>query len=269
MPAQVSGPPGPRAGHPDAQGSGVPDPPIRPPGPAGRLGFHLVTVAAILVCLLAGWWQWGRAHRTVTDAVPDGPVVALSQLDPQTAFSGMRVRLDGTFDPDPGHQVLVSPRSSQGQPGAWVLTPLLPTGSDDVTAAAGVGVVRGWVPQGQATAAPPPGPVSVVAVLVADVRVPGASATGDPPTMAVVDTGALAELAGYPMRSGWFALQDLEPPGTGQPQPLAVTELPGADVGLNWRNLAYAIQWVVFAGFVVFFWTRFRRDLDRPEQELS
>ena len=127
----------------------------------------------------------------------------------------------------------------------------------------------GAAPEGQLPAAPPSGPVSVVAVLVADVRVPGATAIGDPPTMVTVDTGALAELAGYPMRSGWFALQQLDPPGTGQPQPLAVTELPGADVGLNWRNLAYALQWVVFAGFVVFFWTRFRRDLDRPEQELT
>jgi hypothetical protein len=39
-------------------------------------------------------------------------------------------------------------------------------------------------------------------------------------------------------------------------------------VGLNWRNAAYALQWVVFAAFVVFFWHRFRRDLEtRPAQQ--
>jgi hypothetical protein len=66
-----------------------------------------------------------------------------------------------------------------------------------------------------------------------------------------------------------LALQDLQPPAAAQPMPLLVTELPGADVGLNWRNAAYALQWVVFAGFAIFFWNRFRREyVDRPEQEL-
>jgi hypothetical protein len=67
------------------------------------------------------------------------------------------------------------------------------------------------------------------------------------------------------VRSGWFALTAMRPAGEGQPLPLQVTELPGADVGLNWRNAAYALQWVVFAGFALFFWNRFRRDLvNRP-----
>ena len=109
-------------------------------------------------------------------------------------------------------------------------------------------------------------------MLVADARHPGATVEqGDPPTMGEVDTGALAELAGYPVRSGWLALEDLHPPAEGQPVALQVTELPGADVGLNWRNAAYAIQWVVFAGFAVFFWNRFRHEyVDPPvEQETS
>ena len=78
--------------------------------------------------------------------------------------------------------------------------------------------------------------------------------------MTTVDTGALAAHAGYQLRSGWIALVDLQPPGAGQPVPLRVTELPGAEVGLNWRNGAYAIQWVVFAGFVILFWNHVRRE---------
>jgi len=133
-----------------------------------------------------------------------------------------------------------------------------------------VAVVRGWVPVGQRPAPPPAGIVEVVGVLVADARVPDAAVSaGDPPTLPVVDTGALSAHAGYPVRSGWYALTDVQPAGVGQPLPLQVTELPGADVGLNWRNAAYAIQWVAFAGFAVFFWNRFRRDyVERPvEQE--
>ncbi|MGB8022216.1 MAG: hypothetical protein WCF04_13385, partial [Candidatus Nanopelagicales bacterium] len=112
----------------------------------------------------------------------------------------------------------------------------------------------------------------VVAVLVADERRPGRAAqAGDPPTLEVVDTGALADLAGYQVRSGWFALQEMQPTGEGQPLPLRVTELPGADVGLNWQNAAYTVQWIVFAGFVAFFWNRFRREhAARPfEQETT
>jgi cytochrome oxidase assembly protein ShyY1 len=231
-----------------------------------RLAFHVLTLLAIAVCLVAARWQWDRAHRSEADAVPEGPVVSLADLDPTTAFSGMRVRLEGTFDT--AHEVLVSPRPRDGQPGAWVLTPLQPDGAGSGTSSA-VAVVRGWVPQGSAPTPPPAGEVSVVGVLVADARSVGVLPQGDPPTLEAVDTGALASHAGYPVRSGWFALQELSPPGVDQPLPLQVTELPGADVGLNLRNAAYALQWVVFAGFVVFFWSRFRRTyVERSEQEL-
>lgn len=239
-----------------------------------RLGFHVLTVLAVLVCVVAARWQWDRANRSEADAVPDVPVVALADLDPATAFSGMRVGISGMFDAE--HEVLVEPRDREGQSGAWVLTPMRPSSADGTgssgaadpqdPSSTSVAVVRGWVPAGQRPAPPPEGVVEVVGVLVADARVPDAAVTaGDPPTLAIVDTGALSAHAGYPVRSGWFALTDLQPSTADQPLPLQVTELPGAEVGLNWRNAAYALQWVAFAGFTLFFWHRFRRDLvNRP-----
>lgn len=245
-----------------------------------RLGFHVLTVLAVLVCVVAARWQWDRANRSEADAVPEGPVVALADLDPSSTFSGMRVGLTGVFDAE--HEVLVAPRPRDDQDGAWVLTPMQPTAADGSVpsapegsvdpASTSVAVVRGWVPAGQRPTPPPAGTVEVVGVLVADSRQAVPQVTdGDPPTLAVVDTGALAEHAGYPVRSGWFALTGMSPAGEDQPLPLEVTELPGADVGLNWRNAAYALQWVAFAGFVLFFWHRFRRDhVDRPvEQETA
>jgi cytochrome oxidase assembly protein ShyY1 len=243
-----------------------------------RLAFHVLTVLAVIVCIVAARWQWDRANRSEVDAVPQGPVVALADLDPATAFSGMRVRITGQFDA--ANEVLVAPRQRDGQDGSWVLTPLRPAGADSTDGSGSgvstdpadtpVAVVRGWVPAGERPAPPPAGIVDVVGVLVADARIPGAAVTaGDPPTLPVVDTGALSAHAGYPVRSGWFALAAMQPAGEGQPLPLQVTELPGAEVGLNWRNAAYAIQWVAFAAFAIFFWNRFRRDyVDRPvEQE--
>ena len=239
-----------------------------------RLGFHILTVLAVLVCVLAARWQWDRAHRSEADAVPEGPVVALADLDPRSTFSGMRVGITGEFDSE--NEVLVAPRARDGQAGAWVLTPLLPSAGESGSssgaadpATTAVAVVRGWVPAGQRPAPAPEGTVEIVGVLVADARQPDAAVTPtDPPTLEVVDTGALSDHAGYPVRSGWFALTDLQPDAAGQPMPLQVTELPGAGVGLNWRNAAYALQWVVFAAFVIFFWHRFRRDLEtRPAQQ--
>lgn len=240
-----------------------------------RLGFHVLTVLAIAVCVVAASWQWDRANRTEADAVPDGPVVALVDLDPRSTFSGMRVGISGQFDSE--HEVLVEPRNRDGQAGAWVLTPLKPSAGASGSSAPGaadpattaVAVVRGWVPAGQPPTPAPQGTVEIVGVLVADSRQPDAAVTPtDPPTLTVVDTGALSNHAGYPVRSGWFALTELQPEGSSQPMPLLVTELPGAGVGLNWRNAAYALQWVVFAGFVLFFWQRFRHDLEtQPAQQ--
>lgn len=222
-----------------------------------RWAFHLLTVLAVVVCVLAAWWQWDRAHRTEADAVPDAPAVPLSELDPAASFAGMRVSVTGHWDAT--HDLLVAPRDRDGQPGAWVLTPMIPDGGPAVA------VVRGWIPQGANPPAPEEARASVVGVLVADARAPQAAVSGEPPALASVDTGALSRWAGYPIRSGWIALQRSDPAGRGQPLPLAVTELPGAEVGLNWRNAAYAVQWVVFAGFVLFFWNRFRREYAEQE----
>jgi len=42
---------------------------------------------------------------------------------------------------------------------------------------------------------------------------------------------------------------------------------PSEEVVLNWLNVFYAIEWVVFAGFAVFLWWRFVRDAWEREQE--
>ncbi|HUH53254.1 MAG TPA: SURF1 family cytochrome oxidase biogenesis protein [Microbacteriaceae bacterium] len=38
---------------------------------------------------------------------------------------------------------------------------------------------------------------------------------------------------------------------------------------INWLNLFYAVEWVVFAGFAVFFWYRLARDAWEKEHELQ
>jgi surfeit locus 1 family protein len=57
----------------------------------------------------------------------------------------------------------------------------------------------------------------------------------------------------------WGALQQIDSPA------------PGSDVSLNWLNIFYAIEWVVFAGFAIFLWFRlvrdaFEREIDEAEE---
>jgi cytochrome oxidase assembly protein ShyY1 len=212
--------------------------------------------------------------------------VSWADFDPRESFSGQRLAVTGRYLPD---QLLVTPRDRAGKPGSWVYTVLIPdsnpgsetmgrsAGADDEPEVAGIGVLRGWVPHGTDTGAltPPAGRVAVTGVLVADERRPGSGATPGAdgvPTLARVDSGVLAEVAGIPVRAGWLALTASSPATAGDPAPLEVEELPGADVGLNWRNAAYAGQWLAFAAFAVFFWNRFRRDYfgsGEPEELLE
>ncbi len=231
-----------------------------------RVTFHLITALFVLACLVAAHWQWQRAHRDAADVVPDSPPVELSAFDPTTSYSGLRLSMSGRFDGE--HQLLVSPRARDGQPGVWVLTPFIPAATTDDPAPPAFAVIRGWLPAGQTTGLQPPaGEVDVTGVLVADERRPHPSITaGSPPEMRSIDSGALAQLAGYPIRAGWLAAQTAQ---SAQPAPLTVAELPGAEVGLSWRNAGYAAQWVAFAGFALFFWNRFRRDHFAPAAQRS
>ncbi|MBV6545519.1 SURF1 family protein, partial [Ursidibacter maritimus] len=45
------------------------------------------------------------------------------------------------------------------------------------------------------------------------------------------------------------------------PPPIAQTEL-------NWLNVFYAVEWIIFAGFAVFLWYRLVRDAKEREDEL-
>ena len=42
---------------------------------------------------------------------------------------------------------------------------------------------------------------------------------------------------------------------------------PSSEVELNWLNLFYAAEWVVFAGFAIFLWYRLVKDAWEREQE--
>lgn len=65
---------------------------------------------------------------------------------------------------------------------------------------------------------------------------------------------------------GGFLIADGPPPGYEQ----IVATAPEREVTLNWLNLFYAVEWVIFGGFAVYLWYRLVRDaVERQAEEAT
>jgi cytochrome oxidase assembly protein ShyY1 len=239
------------------------------------MGLHLLTIGVLIAFILLGRWQLGVFQdsgkpRAAADPVP----VAASTLAPVGAQMsgeavGRRVTAEGVYDAD--RQLLVADRradvdapggkASQDR-GYWVLTPLR---LDDGTL---MPVVRGWVAKNDdpAVAAVPQGRVAVAGRLrpqqgtdSVQRRTEGLPAG----QVQTVSTGELINLwTGQKVRTGYVVAQ----PPSGSLTQVKVTP-PAMEGTLTWRNLAYAANWWIFAGFAVFMWFHFVRDAVRSDRE--
>ncbi|MEZ0165062.1 SURF1 family protein [Kineococcus sp. LSe6-4] len=240
----------------------------RPGVPKGRVA--VLTVVALLVVLACGGlgvWQWQRGNVVITEPPARQPVAPVSEIVDAGASGaaavlsadevGHRVEVTGTFDPDV--DLLVPGRALDGVVGSWALgVVVLADGS-------GVPVVRGWVPEGTLAPALPTGTVDLRGV----VQPPEASDLA-PSTAAlpagqtwVVSAADLINRVDYPVANAYVT--DTAPAA-------GLRAVPPDDPGqatrrLDWRNLAYAGQWWVFALFAVVLWFRAVRDERRAAGE--
>ncbi|GAB3455297.1 SURF1 family protein [Kineococcus endophyticus] len=242
--------------------------PDRPAVPRGRIAvLTVVALAVVLVCSGLGVWQWQRGNVVITEPPARQPVAPISEIVDAGGSGaasilsadevGHRVEVAGTFDP--AVDLLVPGRSLDGVVGAWALgVVVLPDGS-------GVPLVRGWVPEGSPAPALPTGRVDLVGV----VQPPEASDVA--PSTAVLPAGQtwivsaadLVNRVDYPVANAYVT--DTAPAA-------GLQAVPPADPGqasrrLDWRNLAYAAQWWVFALFAVVVWFRAVRDERRETGE--
>jgi cytochrome oxidase assembly protein ShyY1 len=162
-----------------------------------------------------------------------------------------RVRVSGTYDA--GRTLLVPGRERAGRDGFLVVTPL--RSADGV-----VPVLRGWVPTRRSPAVRgPDGQVLVTGRLQAS-ESSDASAVDplDPlPSgqVAYVSTVVLLDAWRVPSQQiydGYVVLGRERPAASATPATVAA-QRPSGGVS-RWRNLAYALQWWLFAGAAVFFW---------------
>ena len=221
-------------------------------------GWHVLLVVAVGAMGWLGWWQLRSFEES--DQSATGVTSAVTPLDRVTTPGarlragdpGRRVTATGTWEA--ADQVTVPGRERAGRSGLLVVTPLR-------TARGVLPVVRGWLPEGAAEPAPPAGRVTVRGVLQrseseadATTVVPGEGQVGYVATVTLLAATAYDPDQLY---DGFLVLRSTRPALATDPDApaLVAADRRGDDGAVGrWRNLAYAVQWWLFAAAAVFFW---------------
>lgn len=240
-----------------------------------RPRWILALLLAILVAAafaLLGRWQLERAivsgeitERSTETVQPLGAAV---QPDgpPAEAATGQRVSVDGSYVP--GDEQLVGDRLNAGTSGFWVVSRFVTTDAENLA------VARGWAADEsdaqraiEALAVVAPAQTLTLSGRFVPSEAPKVPAADqDPHTQTTVSTAALINLwtdfAGESVYAGYVVDSASVAGLVVIDSPVPVTESE-----LNWLNIFYAIEWVVFAGFAVFLWYRLVRDAAEREEE--
>jgi cytochrome oxidase assembly protein ShyY1 len=234
---------------------------------------HLVVLTLAGLFILAGFWQLDRLHEVRTrnavvrsrmgsTPVPLDQVLQPNDVDPGKA-SYRRVVVAGHFDPS--RQVLIQFRSYSGDPGDYLLTPLVTSNG------AAILVNRGWIPPSDTPVQqargldPPPGDVRVTGILFPSEK-RGSSPTdagGGIVEATRIDLAVLGPGFSVPLYPAYLQLTAQDPAHSGD-YPI-VLPAPHLD---NGPHLSYAIQWFSFTAIVLIGWpTLVRRSLGRSVQK--
>ena len=251
-----------------------------------RPQWILALLLALLIAGVFAWlgrWQLGSAIRTDTDQLADTETVReLVEVAPPdgglTEFvAGSVVELSARIVPEDFS--VVEERMNGDVLGAWVVGRV-----DTGDPAGALSVAFGWAPTASAAEAAIPKLESAIdpnTVLDLEGRIMPAEAPNtpradeDPMRVTAMVPAAQVNLWGQvevPLYTGYLVLH---PEGeTGDLIHAATLDAidsvpPSAPEAVNWLNLFYAIEWVVFAGFAVFFWFRLTRDAWEKEHELK
>jgi cytochrome oxidase assembly protein ShyY1 len=159
----------------------------------------------------------------------------------------------------PGDFSVLDPRENDGAEGAWLVAHVVT--DDGVSLAVGLG----WAPDAASA-------VAAEARVPETLEIAGRYLPSESPELNEVEKGerrvlAVGELINLwadpgPVYAGYVVLAEPTPGLEAIHQPP-----PFRDTSLNWLNLFYAVEWVIFAGFAVFLWYRLVRDVWEREQE--
>ncbi|MGI4896164.1 MAG: SURF1 family protein [Janthinobacterium lividum] len=231
------------------------------------VGITALAFLAVALCVVLGIWQWNRGSVVISEPPAVQPVVDVTRVvtgaqHAEAALGvlssdevGRRVQVRGVFDPSVN--LLVPGRAVGGTNGSWVL------GVVQLADGSGMPFVRGWVARGEPAPAPPTGEVDLVGVVQPPENSDVAPSTAalPPGQVWVVSAADLVNRVAYPVANAYVT--DTAP--AAGLSAVAAQDSGRADHRLDWRNLAYAAQWWVFAGFALVVWVRVMRDEKRAE----
>lgn len=211
--------------------------------------------------------QWQLARSISTGEVVERPtetVLALTDIaTPQTAVrvasDGQKVSATGDFVP--GDYLVLSERYNNGVEGFWVVGHL--TTANGAGVAVGLGWAETRADASTVVQALTGGAATVIGRYVAD-EAPQSSDFQNG-KLSALSTATLVNLWPHVDTAGTYNgyIVASEPP-TGlqaidSPPPVVTVEL-------NWLNIFYAAEWVIFAGFAIFLWWRLVRDVWEKER---
>ena len=234
------------------------------------------------VFVLLSQWQFGRSTQAEApvSTTTEQTRQLTSVLQPGGFFPGsvadQMVSATGSYDPQ--KQVLVPGRLNDGAKGYWIVAafavkdaPALKGGG--ATPQTWIPVARGWVADPADAVAPPSGTIELTGRLLPS-ESPLPRTDPGPGRASAVSVAELINdwnVSSYP---GFVAATtelaggtDVGAPAAGSNvKPLRIGPQPPAQQ-VNWLNLFYSVEWVVFAGFALFIWWRLVKDDCRRDLE--
>lgn len=253
-----------------------------------RPRWIIALLLALVVAAGFAWLgQWQLSNAVRSDEEQNYNTETVRPLSEATVLgkgvteygAGVVVSVRGYFVA--GDFRVLSPRENQGEQGAWVVGHLV-TEAPEAAANGNLAVAIGWVPDA-ATAQRAIKKLDA-APAIAEPRMfegrymPPEGAlipppTDDPQRLQSMLPAHLANIwtnVQTPVYAGYLVMHDgasVEPMLAGLDPIDSVAPLPPERV--SWLNVFYAAEWVVFAGFAVFFWFRLARDAWEKEHELK
>jgi surfeit locus 1 family protein len=235
-------------------------------------------IAALALCLafaagfaLLSQWQLSRSvsravveHRSTETAVPLD-TIAEPQKAMTTAASGQLVTVSGNYVG--ADFTVLSGRENFGETGYWLVGHLI----DYSKGANGPSVVvaLGWAKSRAAASAIIPQLESISA----EQHLTGRLLPSEQPEEDNFEQGERKSMAVSAIINDWAEAPSSVYSGfvIAQDAPAGLRTIdsppPVPDITLNWLNIFYAIEWVLFAGFAIYLWFRLLRDAWEREQE--
>lgn len=229
----------------------------------GVLAFCLL-VAAVFAAL--GQWQISRAveQGQADERDTETPVALESVAEPQSGLlevaGGRIVEVTGEFDP--ASVIVLTGRQEGGEDGTWLTARL-------VTSEGSLAVALGWAAT-EAEAEAAADALQSEPGLVTGRYMPSESPTTVDFEGDTRDAMSIADLINrWPDFSGgvYAGYVILDEPLDGLESITSVP--PEQQTQLNWLNVFYAIEWIVFALFAFYLWYRLVQDVREREGEAA